>query len=206
MADFYLKPPTLSLSEIRNKADAFRDEYWDGKFPVDIETIMEFDLDLPPRPIHGLREDHDVDALLLSNGEIIVDYKLYMEKKMANRLRVSFAHEVGHFILHQSIIKNFKFDDPAKWIEIFHDLPKEKFQVFESQAFEFAGRLLVPRDILIKKLKEAKARAIKSGFKNWERWKWVAQDSIAVDVGRYFGVSDSVIIKRIERENLSDLL
>ncbi|NOY75292.1 MAG: ImmA/IrrE family metallo-endopeptidase [Kiritimatiellaeota bacterium] len=205
MSNFYLKPPKLTLGEIHDRADEFRSEYWDGKVPVDIETIMEFDLELPPRPIHGLREEHDVDALLLGNGEIIVDYKLYMEKKMANRLRVSFAHEIGHYVLHRSIIENFKFDTPDEWIEIFHNLPSDKFQIFESQAFEFACRLLVPPDVLEKKLKAAKTKVIKTGLIDWDEWGWCAKDSIAVDVGGYFGVSDSVINIRIEREKLEGL-
>ena len=82
----------------------------------------------------------------------------------------------------------------------------DKFQIFESQAFEFAGRLLVHRDILKKKLLEAKTKAIKAGFDKWDELKWIAIDSIAVEVGRYFGVSDSVIVKRIEKENFADLL
>lgn len=49
---------------------------------------------------HNLFSEIDMDAYLKRDlSGIVVDYDLYMEEKSSNRMRFSFAHELGHFFL-----------------------------------------------------------------------------------------------------------
>ena len=93
MATF--RAPYIPRDRVRELADAFREEYWAGKgVPVDVLGIAEFDLDMEIRPVSSMREQADVDALLLGDMKTIaVDSRLYMDDRMQNRMRYSVAHE-----------------------------------------------------------------------------------------------------------------
>lgn len=61
---------------------------------MDVLAIAEFDLNLEIRPITGLKEDSDVDALLLGDWQtLIVDQQQYLDDRFISRLRFSIAHE-----------------------------------------------------------------------------------------------------------------
>lgn len=72
----------------------------------------------------------------------------------------------------------------------------------EQQAYEFAGRLLVPSDTLKQELSRAVKRAEKAGFVDWDKSGDAAREYIASSMCRIFGVSSLVIEKRIIREQL----
>src|ERR1700722_8444970 len=95
----YFKTPFIEQQEIWRIADEFRTRVWpSNKIPIDILEIVEFELDLEIRPISRLKEDNDIDALLLGNWKtIVVDQVQYMDERYASRLRFSMAHEIGHY-------------------------------------------------------------------------------------------------------------
>jgi len=67
-------------------------------------------------PIHSLLDDLDVDAFLkLDLSGIVVDYDCFMQERFQNRIRFSFAHEIGHFVLHKDIYKKIPFTSPEEW-------------------------------------------------------------------------------------------
>ena len=69
-----------------------------------MEVIVERRLKLNVEPKHGLLDELDMDAYLRFDlTGIVVDYKCYMDERFQNRIRFSFAHEVGHFVLHKGI-------------------------------------------------------------------------------------------------------
>lgn len=196
----------LAKEEIRDKADEFRMKYWKSEIlPVDIERIIENDLILNIIPEHDIRKLLQIDAYLQSNlNSIVVDLEHYMKNSYDNRIRFSFAHEVGHFVLHKYIYNNFNFNSRVEYKDFMNEFPNEQYSYFEYQANEFAGRLLVPRERLILEIREVyeKIRKYNSLLKKLEENPEMVLDGTIQDLCKPFGVSEYVIRIRVEREGL----
>ncbi len=198
------KAPFIPRDKIWRAADDFRVKHWpSGELPVDVEAIAEFELDLEIRPITGLYSACNVDALLLGNLEtIIVDTDYYRDERMVNRIRFSMAHELGHLILHSDIYSRIAHSSIDEWVEFFQAIPEDQYTWIEQHAYEFAGRLLVPRERLTGEFEKARTLAEASGFTEWDSSGEMARDYIAHGIARVFAVSEKVVSKRLLRENL----
>jgi hypothetical protein len=199
------KCPYIPIDQIWQEAENFRDKFWpESTLPVDIERIVEKRLKLNIEPERGLLSEIDIDAYLrIDLTGIVVDYDCYMKEKYMNRLRFSFAHELGHLFLHKDIYSTFSIDDPSAWKDFMLNIPDREYGFFEYQANEFAGRTLVPRGRLLAELKICLQKVQEAGM----------PDLVATDPGavlsrisstlcRPFGVSYKVIERRVEREKL----
>lgn len=186
-------------------ADETRDKYWpDPKLPVNSEEIVEFKLKLDIDPIKDLFSTCDIDAYLKRDlTGIVVDYDRYMMDKFANRMRFSFAHELGHYFLHKELYTNFGVDSPLDWKEFILNVPENEYRNFEWQANEFAGRLIVPYPELAAEMKKAKKI-----LENNKLIPFLKKDPDAVlsrispTLCKPFGVSTEVIETRVKREGL----
>jgi len=198
------KAPYIRIEEIKNAADAFRKRHWPQEtIPVDIFQIVEFGLGIDIRPVNNLKEAGDVDALLLGDLKTIaVDQKDFLNERTQNRLRFSLAHEIGHLELHRDAFLKIGYSTVEEWIEFYQQIPEDQYTWIEQHAYEFAGRLLVPRDKLVEKLDAAIALATKAGFDAWDITGDSTIQYVARGIARYFEVSDQVIEKRLIRENL----
>lgn len=136
----------IDKQDIWEKADEVREKYWpEGTLPIDVEKIVEFKLQLGIEPRHNLFSEIDMDAYLKRDlSGIVVDYDFYMNEKFSNRMRFSYAHELGHFFLHKYIFSFMEFESPEEWRDFVNGVPEKEYSGFEWQANEFAGRLLVP--------------------------------------------------------------
>jgi hypothetical protein len=132
------KCPYITIDQIWQEAENFRDKFWpESTLPVDIEKIVEERLKLNIEPEHGLLSEIDIDAYLkIDPTGIVVDYNCYMNEKYINRLRFSFAHELGHFFLHKDIYSTFSIDDPSVWKDFMLNIPDREYGFFEYQANE----------------------------------------------------------------------
>ena len=137
----------IDTKELWNVAAQVREKYWsENKLPVDMEQVVEFRLRLDIEPIHNLLSTVDIDAYLkMDLTGIVVDYDCYMNEKFANRMRFSFAHELGHFFLHRDMYTRLDAMSPGEWKDFILNVPDNEYRSFEWQANEFAGRLLVPQ-------------------------------------------------------------
>ncbi|MEA3392071.1 MAG: ImmA/IrrE family metallo-endopeptidase [Candidatus Marinimicrobia bacterium] len=145
--------PRLSNKEIREKADNFREEYASNILPVPIIDILEIDLKIDIYLIHGMLSEIDIDGFLSKDlSRIYIDRKIYEDDRYINRLRFTFAHEIGHFVLHKDIIESCKFRNGEEWKQFRNDFREDTLSIIEQQAYEFAGRLLVPKNKLIKRI------------------------------------------------------
>lgn len=168
-----------------------------------IFEILEFELGIEMRSILNLKEAGDVDALLLGDLKtIVVDQNDFLNERAQNRLRFSVAHEIGHLILHSDIFSKIQYSTIDEWIDFFQKIPDEEYYWIEQHAYEFAGRLLVPREKLIERLNDAIALVERSGFNAWDTSGESTREYIAHGIARYFEVSDQVIEKRLIKENL----
>ena len=198
------KAPFIKIEDILRAADRFRKQHWpQGTIPVGIFEIVEFELGIEIQPIHNLREAGDVDALLLGDLKTIaVDQNDFLNERAQNRLRFSIAHEIGHLELHRDTFLKIAYSSIDEWITFFQQIPEDQYYWIEQHAYEFAGRLLVPRETLIEKLDDAVALARSSGFDAWDASGDSTRQYVAHGIARYFEVSDQVIERRLIRENL----
>lgn len=198
------RAPFIKREQAQAEADRFRLRYWPtGELPIDIQAVIEFELDMRIRTIPGLRQSCDIDALLLGDLQTIaVDRDVYMDDKMANRLRYSLAHEVGHKVLHPDLYSRIAHDSAEEWIWSFQTIPEDQYAWVEQHAYEFAGRLLVPVNRLKAELDQAVTDATNAGFTAWDQSGDAAREYIASSLCRHFGVSSQVIEKRLIREKL----
>ncbi len=195
----------LELDEIWGCAEDFRDKYWpERKPPVDVERIVEFKLRLDIEPVHGLMQTTDMEAYLRAGlTGIVVDHDRYMEEKFINRMRFSFAHELGHLFLHKEMYKTIRFESAEEWKEIIRNASDEDYGRFEYQANEFAGRLLVPRKNLVHEIENAMERLKRHKLIDYMKGDpYAVLSGISPALARFFGVSTDVIERRVEREKL----
>jgi hypothetical protein len=199
------KCPYITKEKIWQIAENFRAEFWpENILPVDIEAIVEKRLKLNIEPEHDLLSELDIDAYLkVDLSGIIVDYNCYMNEKFVNRLRFSFAHELGHFFLHKDIYASFPISDTLGWKEFMENIPDREYGFFEYQANEFAGRALVPRDRLVLELNNCLKRVQEAGsFELVTKDPGAVLSIISPTLGKPFGVSYQAIERRVEREGL----
>ena len=195
----------LRLEDIWDCAEAVRKRYWSaGKLPVDVEHIVESELKLYIDPEHGLLQATDMEAYLRSDlTGIVVDHDHYMDEKFANRMRFSFAHELGHFFLHKDFYTTVVFESAEEWKEILLSLPDTDYRYFEYQANEFAGRLLVPREDLIQEIEKSVETLKRNNMLEYLKGDpYAVLSGITPRLARIFGVSSDVIETRVRREDL----
>jgi len=195
--------PFLNNPAIKDKADAFRNKYGKGTLPVDIETIIEIELNIDIIPYPGLQYLCDTDALISSDWKsIIVDNNHFSDNRHQNRLRFSFAHEIGHFILHKDIYKSFGIKNIKDFEKLINDIPSNQYGYLEIQANKFASFLLAPREKLIterdKEIKKVGNLIASGKIKNRKE----INSYLAVPISKVFGVSEEVI--EIALNELSD--
>lgn len=201
----HIRPPRLTWPQVRAKAEEFRSEYVvpADTIPVPIIEIVEFRLKLNPVPVFNLLEEIDIDGFLTKDlSSICIDQDIYENPRKENRLRFTFAHEVGHWFLHQKEIQMCRFRTPADWTRFREDFEEEDLLWFEQQAYEFAGRLLVPREPLISEIRRLAPKIQdyrKQGGSDEEQIIQIISRSIC----RKFMVSADVIARRIKSEKLS---
>jgi Zn-dependent peptidase ImmA (M78 family) len=189
--------------EIREKADIYRETICPKQeIPLDIFTIIEFDLDIDIQPIPNLKTSADTETVLLSDfSTILVDRDDFMDDRFQNRMTFSIAHELGHIELHQRLIDDFFPDSVDEYIETLLKVSEIQYRRFEYQAYEFAGRLLVPRDKLVNELKKERDN-IQRFLAEFPGPSDYLAAHVATNINGKFGVSSDVIEKRIDKEGI----
>ena len=198
------KAPYNPKERIWQEADRLRAAHPAGReIPVKVLDLAEFDLGLELVPVDGLREQLDIDALLMGDLKtILVDKRAFMNPRLEYRLRFSVAHEIGHYILHRDIYDGIKHADAAEWFDYISAIPDVEYGWVEWQAYEFAGRLLVPSDALREEFETAIKSAQAAGYSDWLAVDEIALDYLATRIAPKFGVSAEVIAKRLRVEKL----
>jgi hypothetical protein len=200
------RAPYFTKSQSHQAADNFRSKYWvQESLPVDIHQIIEFDLKMEIRTISNLRQDVDVDALLLGDlNTIVVDREMFMDDRMLSRMRYSLAHEIGHKFLHPNLYSEMNPTSVEEWISSFRSIPEDQYKWIELHAYEFAGRLLVPPNILQMEFNKQITLGKEKGFQEWDNSGEDALEYLAhaISMASSFGVSEQVITKRLKIEGL----
>lgn len=200
-----MKIDYISDETLWNIADDFRQQFSDHAAPpIDIIYIAEIELGLEIVPTPRLFYEIEMDAALAPDLQTVyVDEESYMKWEAGHnwiekRLRFSFAHELGHMALHGDLIKHLQFKSLADF-KNWAGSP-EAYRRAEIQANEFAGRLLVPLDILKKEYDRYQAEAQKYDS-NWREIEGI-REHIAKKIAPRFGVNHQVIEVRFDHEGL----
>lgn len=198
------KAPYNPKERIWQEADRLRAAHPAGReLPVKVLDLAEFDLHLDLVPVNGLREQLDIDALLMGDlKSILMDKRAFMSPRMEYRLRFSVAHEIGHLILHRDIYAGLNHATAVEWFDYISAIPEVEYGWVEWQACEFAGRLLVPPEPLREAFQAAIQSAQAAGYSDWLAADEAALDYIATRIAPMFGVSTEVIAKRLRVEKL----
>jgi hypothetical protein len=172
--------------------------------PIDVIYIAEVVLKLSVVPVANLFADQHIDAALLPDlSGVYVDEDAYMSWErgvpwVEQRLRFSFAHELGHYILHRGEIAASHFESTVafkQWAS-----QRANYESAEYQADEFAGRFLVPTDILLAEY-DLHCGAIAKTQPAWREIEGTRQ-FIAKKIAPRFGVNHQVIEVRMDREGI----
>ena len=202
-----IKAKCLNWEQIRLIADDFREQHVKPSdlLPVDMETILEIELKIDIDLKDNLLTSADIDAFISPDcTTMFVDKNQYEDKRYLNRLRFTYAHEVGHVVLHKNEMSKIRFNTIEDWIQFQINRDSDNYLWFERQASEFAGRLLVPKPRLIQEIKnyDSKIRQYLSSIEGrcheLENLKMV----IARIVCPIFGVSEKVLYRRIVSEKI----
>ena len=170
---------------------------------MDVMSIVEFDLNLEIIPMSGLRQDADIDALLLDDWRtLVVDQSYYLDDRYQNRIRFSVAHELGHYVMHKAAFDQIPRGSAEEWLAFVRDMPEREYSFLESQANEFAGRFLVPLEDLRSEFEASIVQAEENGLPRNQLREDSHMQYLAKPIARRFEVSSSVIERRLTKEKL----
>ena len=205
MPDFsYFTCPFISNEYIRNSAEDFRATYCNEDIlPIDINAIIECDLGLHVIPTKRIRTIAGSRAFLTFDRKSIrVDTFQYSADSYEEKMRFALAHEVGHFVLHESIYKHLraKISSQDDWACFMRTCPERQYRYFEYQANEFGGRLLVPLNQLEREIQICCDENDMNPFGTKDPEAFLS--AISPDIAEVFGVSHYVIQERVKRENI----
>ena len=188
----------ISYEEIERAANTFLATYNPNrKIPVPIEEIVEIKLEISIVPKMRMLLQHGIDAFLSSDlSELHIDHDHYMSQ--TNRSRFTLAHEIGHYVLHKDIIKSITTLDEWKNYLLGQGTGRA---IYEIQADNFAGCLLMPQPEVVEAFDVQKSKAI-------EEFKDINMDKpdertlvsfIANEIARQFNVSSKAAEVRLSK-------
>ena len=177
------------------------------KIPLDLISFVELDLRLDLIPFDRLREDFGADAAILADfSGIYVDGEIFdridlVRGAQLNRLRFSIAHELGHLFLHREQFEATAIRTNEHFLNWLNENNGHKYD-FEREANEFAGRLLVPVEIL----RDCFEKMLPVMDGKYGRHVWVSNSEIrskaAELIAPRFGVHPIAIETRFDRERI----
>ena len=207
-----LKVPYLTYKQIGNVAHKLLCKLnCESNIPIPIEEIIELHYGVDIVPIPELLNAFEIDGWTSSDLKTIyVDEFIYEHRE--NRYRFTLAHELGHVVFHKRIFENYSFTKIEEWKSFYNEVDEKSYSWLESQAYNFAGLILVP-PIHLKKIFEELIIKHKSSFKSIE-YKRISKDKYqdyfldvaSIYLSETFNVSTEVISRRIEKDNLIMLI
>ena len=187
--------PNLKLADVVNAANDFLKTYHPSfDLPIPIEEIVEHKMDIAIFAVPGIKSLIGVDAFISSDfSQITVDEDCFV--RFPERTRFSIAHEVGHLILHKDWYEKYGPKNFEDYLSS-HDKADEQIYKFtEIQAQTFAGLVLVPTNLLFSELEKRLGRV--PSLESPEVLAPVVQD-----LPEIFKVSDAVILRRLQKEDI----
>lgn len=158
------------------------------------------------RAAKDLKTAYGIDALLMSDMEVLyVDADELMSDDLANRLRFSLAHEVGHRVLHRAYYESQSITRLEDAYAFIGALSQVEYDNLEWQAHQFAGRLLVSPDRLVVEAQKLIDEFAEEIAKLDVEPRVILEQSVP-RLARKFGISESAMSMRVSKESLVERL
>jgi len=207
MSNLFKSYSARTDEQIREEVEKFRNCYPKAKqLPVPVVDIIEIDMQIEPVPIDYLFSQVGVIAFIKSDcTELWTDKERYYSAGWEAVSRHDLAHEIGHVVLHRDILKDVRISSKDSWMKVQGD-NKDAIVKLEYQCDEFAGRLLVPRDILLGKIYVLRGliRKMKKDIPAIEIDQ--IKSYIAMIIFKEFGILDKIVYERIVKEKIFEEL
>lgn len=172
--------------------------------PIDVIYIVDVVLKFDVIDISEMFTNLQMDAAIVP-----AERAIYMDREalerwdradhwIERRLRFTVAHELGHFILHANYMADVVFPDITifkRWM-----LEHRQDRRAEDQADEFAGRFLVPIEIL-RTSYDQYVQNVAQADPNWRDIEGM-REHIAKNLAPRFGVNHQVIETRFDHEGI----
>ncbi len=133
-------------------------------------------------------------------------------ERVEARYRFSLAHEVGHMVLHRRVFEEQRIDCIEAWKDFMDRVDLGDYSRIEFQAYAFAACLLVPKRHLgsafrreLTELDQMISEARSLGFSKVQ-YLSNALETIADRLRRTFNVSSEVLVRRMDKDGLADLI
>ncbi|MBM3284722.1 MAG: ImmA/IrrE family metallo-endopeptidase [Candidatus Aminicenantes bacterium] len=198
----------VSYDELRSLTLSFLKKFrMDQNIPVEIEELLECKLKKNICPIPGLLDTYEIDGWTSNDlTTIYVDEFIY--KSRETRYRFTLAHELGHIVLHKDIYETQRISSVEEWRSFCKEVDETSYAWLESQAYNFAGLILVPSVHLEghfqKILNKFRPRFEAASRKRLTKDKYIDYfiDISSIQLSSIFNVSQDVIEKRLIKDSL----
>ncbi|HDH53131.1 MAG TPA: ImmA/IrrE family metallo-endopeptidase, partial [Nitrospirae bacterium] len=130
----------------------------------------------------------------------------YIYDHRPTRYYFTLAHEIGHYVIPNELIKHFRPSRVAAWKDFIDKVDGEVYGWLEYQAYAFGGLLLVPRKFLLNHFPEQinalnrKIEFVKSQDLPKDSYQEYVIETIAGNLSKLYDVSPGVLKKRISKE------
>lgn len=191
----------LSYRKLRELAHQFMSTHHpSGDMPTPIEDIIDLRLKMNIVPVRELQKRYGIEGALGADfSTIYVDE--WIQEARTNRYNFTLAHELAHFELHQSLLRQIPLADNRDWFKIMDLIDDETHAWMEWQAYSWAGIVLVPQAPLATQFETALEQAKQAGFYVKDN-PTLAKEYISEALSRPFAVSADVIYRRITYDKL----
>lgn len=183
-------------------ADFLKKYHSSLQLPIPIEWIIESDLGLHIHSLPNLYRIFGQNGFLGRERKVIYIDE-YQYDNFVEKLRFTLAHEVGHFIMHESLYEGLSFNSQQEYIEWLHSRPRNELGWFETQANWFAGQLLVPTEPLkehcVNLLESNRDQFSKGKYLSHEFWSYASNE-----LAEPFEVNPIVVEIRIRQESFAE--
>ena len=116
-------------------------------------------------PVPGLQKRIFGDAFAARDWTAIY----YDPRLVHTRIRYSFAHELGHFVLHKQAIDGLPTKNIEEWTQLYDSLPSDAVAKAETQANMFSSAFLMPYDDLATRFRDALEQVEPCARRRYER-------------------------------------
>ena len=190
-----MQSPNLRLIDVVRAADEFLKTYHSSlSLPIPIEDIVERKIGMALFAIPGIKSLIGVDAFISSDfTQITIDEDCFV--RYPERTRFSIAHEIGHLILHKDWYEKYGPKNLEDYLSSHDRVDGQIYKHIEIQAQTFASLILVPKELLLAELEKRLGR-----IPSMESPEILAP--FIQDLPEIFKVSDAVILRRLQKENI----
>lgn len=148
------EPPQYTAAEIEKRAAAFLSKQFgsDVPIPVDIDYLLESQPGVKLDYIPTLRSDHRTEGMIVrdtDSRELTVYIDEWLADTQRNRYRFTVAEELGHIVLHRSLIDQINDESDSRELQNHY-----QWHTLERNAKRFGAAVLMPPERVIRAAEE----------------------------------------------------